>query len=90
MKRYLYYACFALLGLLIATLVHAGLEILALKIITNDMATYNDGYVWQHWNLVHGSLSLVLWLLGTFGGFVLGKHFWQVLYIEQRYGKPRW
>jgi hypothetical protein len=89
MKRYIYYLCFGLLGFLIATLVHAGFEMVALATITNDLERYGGSFLWRHWVVIHQIFSASLWFAGTLAGFRLGRHFWQILYVEERYGTPR-
>jgi hypothetical protein len=89
MKKYLYYACFTILGLLCALLVHALLEIAVLHTITHDLARYGENFIWQNWYEVHAVASFVLWLVGFSGGLWGGRYFWHILYIEKRYGTPR-
>lgn len=89
MKRYLYYLSFGLLGFLVASLVHAGIELPLLKLVISGPERYADSFWWQHWEILHGTVGLALWVAGTLIGFRLGRHFWQVLYVEERYGTPR-
>ncbi len=89
MRRYVYYSCFALLGFLAASLAHAGLELPLLRLIIANPDHYADSYWWQHWEVLHVGVGLILWVGGTVIGFHLGRHFWQILYVEERYGRPR-
>jgi hypothetical protein len=89
MKKYVYIALFTFLGLLLATLLHALIEIPALKLITENYEQYGDGYIWQHWRIIHDVVGACLWLGGALGGYYAGKKWWQILYIEKRYGTPR-
>lgn len=77
------------LGLLLSTLIHAVVEILILNTITGNLTQYGDSFLWQNWELIHQIGSLGLWLAGFVGGAVAGFSFWQILYVEERYGKPR-
>lgn len=90
MKRLFYIAAFTVLGILLATLVHAALEMPALYIITSDFEHYQHSFVWEHWRIIHGWGGKLLWLLGALGGFIAGCKFWQILYVEKRYGTRRW
>lgn len=90
MRRLFYIFSFMVLGLLLGTLAHAGLEIPALALVTNDFERYGDSFFWRHWGLIHGWGGIVLWAIGLILGFVAGRKFWQILYVEKRYGAPRW
>ena len=71
-------------------LVHAAVEIPTLRIITADPALMAGNYLWQHWGLLHGVGGSVLSASFILFGFILGRKFWQILYVEKRYGTPRW
>lgn len=88
-KKFVYVTSFTFLGVLIATLIHAAIEIPVLKIITSDLARYGDTFIWRHWSLIHGVLAGALWVTGGVLGTWLGFRYWRILYIEKRYGTPR-
>ncbi len=90
MKRYFYIAAFGLLGYLVSMLLHAAIEIPTLALITGEAGDYGKNMVWQNWHLIHGSVGFVLSLGGVLYGLFLGRKFWQILYVEKRYGTPRW
>ncbi|MFZ1626613.1 MAG: hypothetical protein WAT81_02295 [Candidatus Moraniibacteriota bacterium] len=90
MKKYFYIAAFMFLGFLVSMLVHAAVEIPILRIITADPATMAENYWWQHWGLWHGIGGRVLSVSFILFGFILGRKFWQILYVEKRYGTPWW
>ena len=90
MKRIIYITLFSILGLLAATLVHAGIEIPTLYLITGDLERYGDSWVWRNWQLLHGYAGAALWLAGAGIGLWLGVRFWQILYVEKRYGEKKW
>lgn len=90
MKRYCYIAAFMFLGLLVSLLVHAAVEIPTLAILTADPATLAGSLAWQHWRLFHDIGGQILSLAFIILGFVLGRKFWRILYVEKRYGTPRW
>lgn len=89
MKKALYIFLFGFLGLILATLLHAIIELPALWILTSDIERYGDSFVWQNWELLHGVISLAIWVLGLVGGVWVGFRYWRILYIEQRRGKLR-
>ena len=92
MKHYLkqiaYVAAFVFLGLLVAALIHAGLEIPTLLIITGDIDRYGESWLWQNWRLVHGLGGGLLWLAGAGVGYWLGRRYWRIVYIEKARRKP--
>ena len=90
MKRAFYIALFVLLGLIVATLLHALIELPTLSLITGNFEKYGNSYVWQNWRMIHGIGGAVLWLAGLVGGYWCGVKGWQILYVEKRYGTPRW
>lgn len=90
MKRYFYIAAFMVLGVLLATLSHAAIELPTLAIMTGNFAYYGDSFIWRHWSLIHGVGGKILWFVGALAGFLAGRRFWQILYVEKRYGTPRW
>lgn len=90
MKRHFYISAFMLLGLLIGFLVHAAIEIPTLTFLTADPDSLAESSVWRHWWLFHGLGGQLLSLAFLTLGFFLGRRFWQILYVEKRYGTPRW
>lgn len=78
------------LGWLVSMLVHGLIEIPVLGMITGEVGGYGNNIVWQNWRLVHGLGGLILSLGGVLLGFFLGRKFWQILYVEKRYGEPWW
>lgn len=90
MKRFLYIALFVFLGLLVATVLHALIELPTLSLITGNFEKYGESYLWQHWREIHGIGGAILWLSGAALGYWCGVKWWQILYVEKRYGTPRW
>ena len=83
MKKSLYVAAFGFLGLLVSTLIHAGLELVALSIIFGDPANASTVW-WQQWEVIHWGVATSLWVLGLLLGLVTGYKWWD------RYGRhPR-
>lgn len=82
MKKAFYIFCFGFLGLLVATLIHAGAELLALHIIFSNPAEFAGTFWWNEWFLVHDMASNFLWLLGLVGGVYGGFKYWDILYVK--------
>ncbi len=90
MKQYFYIGAFTFLGFLVSMLVHAGIEIPTLALVTDEAGKNGDNIIWQNWNVIHGVVGITLSLGGVWLGCVLGRRFWRILYVEKRYGTPRW
>ena len=90
MKKSFYIFLFTVFTLLLSLLVHVALEWPALWIITNNFAAYSESFVWQHWDTIHAIGGALLWVAGLAGGVYGGLRYWRILYIEERFGKPRW
>lgn len=90
MKRLFYIGAFLVLGLLLATLLHAGIEISLLAWMQVQLETGKTSVLLKHRELIHGVGGKLLWFGGGVAGFALGRKFWRILYIERRYGTPRW
>jgi mannose/fructose/N-acetylgalactosamine-specific phosphotransferase system component IID len=89
MKKFVYVGLFALLGVLFMTLIHGVVEVQVLRIITSDLATYGESFIWRNWTMVHGLLAGALWIKGALFGVWLGLLYWRIIYVEKRYGTPR-
>jgi hypothetical protein len=90
MKKTLYVFLFTTAALLLTFLVHAVLEISILWWIQNNFDVYGSSYVWQNWSFLHLWVGRLLWVIGLVLGVYGGFRYWDILYIEQRYGQPRW
>lgn len=80
MKKVVYITAFTVLGLLVATLVHAGVELPILHFIFTDYESYGDTFLLRHWDLVHGMGGALLWIIGVAIGFFFGHHYWHAIY----------
>ena len=85
MKKILYVFSFGFLGLLVATVIHAVVEMFALRIIFGNPEKYANTFWWQEWEFIHAFGSGVLWWAGLLIGFWLGFRFWRIIYIEGRH-----
>lgn len=90
MKKYFYIGAFMFLGYLLSMLLHAGIEIPTLAFVTGEAGDHGNNMVWQNWRLIHGGVGMMLSAGGILLGLFLGRKFWQILYVEKRYGTPRW
>lgn len=89
MKRIFYIGAFTLLGVLVATLVHAAIEMPLLSVMENQLMT-GRSVLADNWWLIHGWGGKLLWVGGAFSGYLAGRRFWRILYVEKRYGTPKW
>ena len=90
MKRIFYIALFAFLGVLVATLAHAAIEIPFLAWMSDELELRRTHWLTENWYMLHAIGGKLLWLGGAVGGYIAGRKFWHILYVEKRYGTPRW
>lgn len=76
MQKGVYIAGCGFLGLLVATLIHAGVELWALKLIFGNPDQFADTIWWHKWDLLHWSVSGVLWTVGLWCGVYTGIKMW--------------
>ena len=91
MKRIVYIVAWVVLGLLLSLITHGLIEIsyinysLSHGIVLANQTAFGHGYcalpIW---------LQSLLLLTGVVGGFLAGKYFWRVIYIEKRYRRFKW
>ena len=91
MKRAFYILCFTFLGFLLQLMVHAIVEAGVLALLLEDFDRYGLGLTWSQWYAVHHTLTLALLIVGLALGYRWGVKWWQILYVEKRYGwPPKW
>lgn len=90
MKKYYYIAAFMVLGYLLSLLIHAFIEFPLLALMSQSYAEGEVTWLTAHWATVHRFGGLALSFGGLILGYLLGRHFWHILYVEKRYGTPRW
>lgn len=83
-KEILYRSLFLLFALIMSLLLHALIEWPVLTFITSDFERHSQSLIWQHWELIHRTFSIVLWALGAGLGYYYGRYFWYVLYVQPR------
>jgi hypothetical protein len=76
MKKSLYIVSFAFLGLLVSTLIHGLIEIVALDLIFNNPSRFANTIWWQEWGLIHDVFAFGLWTVGLSAGVYLGIKWW--------------
>ena len=81
-KRTIYITSFTVLGILLSTIVHAGVEIPVINLLVADFDRYSLGLTWAQWFWVHHVGTVFLGILGTLFGYWQGRHWWQVIYVE--------
>lgn len=77
MKRLLYIVAFSFFGLLVATLVHAVVEMIALAVIFGNPDQFEYTLWWKEWDMIHMFASNLLWILGLVGGLYAGVKLWE-------------
>ena len=77
MKKALYIFSFILFGLILATIVHAILELVALQIIFGNPEQFANTAWWRQWHFIHGAASNFLWLVGLIAGGHYGFKYWE-------------
>lgn len=91
MKRAFYILCFTFLGFLLQLIAHAIVETAALSFLFRDFGRYGLGLSWGQWYAIHHTLTLAFLIVGLGFGFRWGVMWWQILYVEKRYGwPPKW
>lgn len=87
MKRAVYIIAFTFLGVLLQFLIHAGIEIPVIFLLLKDFETFGLGLTWDQWVMIHDIGTIVFFAAGAAGGFLLGRYWWRVIYIEKRLRK---
>lgn len=89
MKRTIYIILFIILGVFAQFLAHALLELWYIALLATDFARYGLGLSWDAWFLIHHIATAVLFTGGVLGGYLSGKYWWRVIYIDKKYEKCR-
>ena len=75
MKKLLYIILFGCLGLIVSTIIHAVVELVALDLIFGNPA-HAESVWWAEWKLIHAVGGSVLWLTGLLLGLYAGVKWW--------------
>lgn len=79
-KRGVYIGAFIVLGVLLQQLVHAGLEVVVIRLLVSDFERYGLGLSWEAWYVVHAVGSIVLLIGGIAFGWWQGLYWWPRMY----------
>lgn len=90
MKKTVYIISFTILGILVQFLLHAFVEVWYIGLLLKDFATFGFGLSWDTWFMIHAVATAGFFIGGTMLGFFVGKKWWQILYVEQRYKHKTW
>ncbi|MEK7151043.1 MAG: hypothetical protein AAB783_02490 [Patescibacteria group bacterium] len=85
LKRKFYLFCTSILGVLLATIIHALIEGWYITLLISDFDIYSLGLSWPEWFVVHNIVAGTFWFFGVLGGYWLGVRWWQIVYIEHRH-----
>lgn len=82
-KKIVYLSATTFLGVMLAFLVHAFVEMAYLSYarVRGEAVVFYGGCA------LPPALQAGFWILGVVGGFLLGFRWWQIIYIERRYWK---
>lgn len=80
MKKLVYIVAFAGLGFLVQLLVHVGVEMLVIYLLTKDFATYGLGLSWDTWFMIHAAGGTLLALIGVIVGVQQGFYWYRRVY----------
>lgn len=84
MKKKIYIIAFTVFGILLQLLLHTGIEIWYIGLLTLDFPRYSFGFSWNQWFLIHHIGAVILLVVGILFGFWQGKFWWQKIYEKPR------
>lgn len=84
MKKIIYIICFTFLGVLLQFLIHAGIEVLYIKLLLSDFQKYSLGFSWNQWLTIHFIATIILLVIGVLFGFWQGRYWWKRLYGNKK------
>ncbi len=83
-KKIIYIILFTILGILISTLLHAGIEIPVIYLLTSNFQKYSLGLSWESWYLIHHIATAILLTASISLGVLLGFKFWGIIYEKPK------
>jgi len=84
-KHAVYLSASTLLGILVSLLVHAGVEAIYLAWAESS----GKQVVWYGGCALHPVIQIVFIFLGVIGGFLLGRLWWRLVYIERKWAQAK-
>ena len=80
MKKQIYLFLTMILGVLLTTIIHAGLEIWYISLLNENWEEYSFGLAWPRLWQIHLGYTIILLILGVVLGYYLGKRWWRIIY----------
>ena len=84
MKKHLYIFSWILLGFLLSMLAHAGMEIWYINYLLSHHSAPVDFGFFGHYCALPIWVQYTLITAGPVAGFLAGKFFWRVVYVERK------
>jgi len=82
-KKIIYIILAIILGLLLSFIVHAAIEIFYINYLLEKGISPEPSLL-THQCYLPSSLQIILLLAGLFGGYFLGRTWWQKIYVEKK------
>lgn len=90
MKKTIYIIAFTVLGIQLQFFLHVFIEVGYMELLTYNFAIFGFGLPWSSWYVIHYVSTVLFFIGGMVFGFVQGKKWWQIMYVEQRYKHRKW
>ena len=84
MKKFIYITAFTFLGIIVAFIIHALIEIAAIAVLHSDWEKRSLGLSRDTWLIIRNVWAALIIVLGATIGFRQGKHWWRVIYIDKK------
>lgn len=75
----------AVLGFLLASIMHAVIEIAFIGLLISDFERFSLGLSWNDWVFIHTIGAGTLWIVGLVSGLYFGTYWWNIIYIKHDY-----
>jgi hypothetical protein len=82
-KKKVYIFLTIILGLILSFIVHTAIEIIYINHLLEKGSLPEPSFL-THQCYLPSALQVILLLVGLFGGYFLGRFWWQKVYIERR------
>jgi hypothetical protein len=83
LKKIMYLIAATILGLLLSFIAHTVIEMTYLSLMTEQ----GRRVVFYHGCALLPVISYTIWALGALGGFLLGRFWWRLVYIDRVWAK---
>ena len=88
-KKTIYIILTMLLGLLLAEIGHALIEIAYIKEALRTGVAIQTGSLFGSYCYLPAYFEFILYLAGIIGGYFLGQTWWRIVYVEKRHWRFR-